>query len=369
MDNKRTLQTVFMFALFALLFVLILGMLHPFFTVILWTILLYIILNPLHHRCVSRLNAQKKLYEFRRHVLAGVFSVGTLIIIIGPLITIATLLVQQMLSFLHAVEDFINRNPDFLTSSEIGKSVLGFIDRFNLDFIDLNSTDLRTNLIKFIQQYSSRIVSTGATVLSSTGNFLVSVLFVTFALYFCFLDGRYLASLLAQAIPINPQYMSALMKKFAEITRHLFSGYILVALYQGFAAFIIMSIFRVQGSLLFAVILMFASFIPLFGAALVWLPMGIVICATDSLLKGILFLVLCGICVSFLDNFLRPMFLKDRIKVHPLVIFFAILGGLKVFGMNGLLLGPMIIILFFTVLDLLVNSEAAVPTEITDSAE
>ena len=66
--------------------------------------------------------------------------------------------------------------------------------------------------------------------------------------------------------------------------------------------------------------------------------------------------MLCGFCVSFLDNFLRPIFLKDRINVHPLVIFFSILGGLQVFGMNGLLLGPMIVILFFTVLDMLVST-------------
>ena len=60
--------------------------------------------------------------------------------------------------------------------------------------------------------------------------------------------------------------------------------------------------------------------------------------------------------MSFLDNFLRPLFLRDRINVHPLVIFFAILGGLQVFGMNGLILGPLVVILFFTVLDLLVEA-------------
>ena len=105
---------------------------------------------------------------------------------------------------------------------------------------------------------------------------------------------------------------------------------------------------------------MFASFIPLVGAAIVWVPIGVVLFITDSAVKGILFLVICGVCVSFLDNFLRPMFLKDRIHVHPLVIFFAILGGIQVFGLNGLLVGPMIVILFFTVLDMLVHSEAEV---------
>ena len=49
------------------------------------------------------------------------------------------------------------------------------------------------------------------------------------------------------------------------------------------------------------------------------------------------------------------LFLKDRIKVHLLLIFFAILGGLKIFGLNGLILGPLVVILFFAVLDMLVS--------------
>jgi predicted PurR-regulated permease PerM len=53
-----------------------------------------------------------------------------------------------------------------------------------------------------------------------------------------------------------------------------------------------------------------------------------------------------------MDNFLRPLFLKDRINLHPLVIFFAIMGGIAIFGFNGLVLGPMMIIFFLTVLDL-----------------
>jgi predicted PurR-regulated permease PerM len=72
-------------------------------------------------------------------------------------------------------------------------------------------------------------------------------------------------------------------------------------------------------------------------------------------------MVLCAIFISFLDNFLRPMFLKDRIKIHPLLIFFSILGGLKAFGFNGIILGPMIVILFFTIVDIALENESATP--------
>ncbi len=357
MDNKKTLQTIFIFALFVLMFALIVSMLFPFFTVILWTILLYVLFNPLHKQLVRRLDPGRRLYEFKRHGLAGLFAVGILVVIIGPIAGIISMLIQQLNAFLEAVGKFIQSNPDFFTDSEVGKTLGRLVEKVGLSFSDLRSLNLREELLGFVQRHSSNLLSVGTSIISGTGHFVVSILFVIFALYFCFLDGQYLASLIGRAIPIDPKYMATLTGKFVEITRHLFSGYILVALYQGAAAFVIMLIFGVEGALLFSVVLMFASFIPLFGAAIVWVPIGVVIFITDSAVKGILFLILCGLCVSFLDNFLRPLFLKDRIHVHPLVIFFAILGGIQVFGLNGLLLGPMIVILFFTVLDMLVNSE------------
>lgn len=357
MDNRRTLQTVFMFALFGFMFSLTVYMLFPFFTVILWTILLYILIGPFHRRCIARLNTAKRTYEIKRHILAGAFSVGILLLIIGPLTALSILLIHQLVAFLHEIEAFIKQNPDFFTVSSAGKTISNIVEKLSMNYIDLDSFNIRDNLIRFLHQYSSRLFSMGTIILRSTGKFLVSMLFISFALYFVFLDGQYLAQLIIKAIPINPRYMSGLMKKFTEITRHLFAGYILVALYQGIMAFIIMSIFRVKGALLFSVVLMFASFIPLLGSSLVWLPVGMMICFTENFTRGIVFLIISAICISLLDNFLRPLFLKDRIKVHPLIIFFSILGGLKVFGINGLLLGPMIIILFFTVLDLLVSAD------------
>ncbi|MBU3849516.1 MAG: AI-2E family transporter [Candidatus Treponema excrementipullorum] len=354
MDNIKTLQTIFIYGLFGLLFFLLMAMLQPFFTVILWAALLYVLFKPLHGKIFKKMDKTKRFFELKRNLLAAAFSVGIFLLIIGPLVGIGFMLVQQLLSFLTGIENFLLENPDFFNSSEIGIFINGLIEDFS--FINLNEINLKAEILNFVQNYSSGIFSMGKSILSGTGAFILSLLFTIFALYFCFLDGPYLASLIGKIIPIDPDYMKTLGTKFSEITRNLFSGYILVALYQGLAAFIIMSIFKVQGALLFSVVLMIASFIPLLGAAIVWVPIGIVLCLTKSVFIGILFLILCGFCVSFLDNFLRPLFLKDRINVHPLVIFFSILGGLQVFGMNGLLLGPMIVILFFTVLDMLVST-------------
>jgi len=109
--------------------------------------------------------------------------------------------------------------------------------------------------------------------------------------------------------------------------------------------------------LLFSVILLFCSFLPMVGCAVVWLPLGLSVLVSQGTIPGIVFMILCAIFISFLDNFLRPFFLRDRVKIHPLLIFFSIVGGLKAFGFNGILLGPLVIILFFTIVDIALEEE------------
>lgn len=362
--NKTFIQTVAIFAVLILFFVLLLGMMKPFFSVLLWSVLLYIIIYPLYRRATARLNPAKRLYQFYRSMLAGIFSAGTLAVIVVPIAIIALLLIRQLADFLSAAEQYLRSNKDFFSSTQSGIRISQLLSQLSMGAIDLSAADIKAQLLDFISRYNGRIISLGTEIISGTGSFIVSLLFIVFTLFFFFLDGEYLISLFSRAIPIPLPYMAALRSKFVQITRNLFSGYILVALYQGCAAYIIMKLFSVNGALLLSVTLLFASFIPMLGAAIVWLPIGIYLCATKTIAYGIFFIILCGFCVSMLDNFLRPFFLKDRIQVHPLVIFFSILGGISLFGMNGLLLGPITVIMFFTVLDLLTEQEEkTVPSE------
>jgi predicted PurR-regulated permease PerM len=356
MNNKSNIQNFFIFALLIVFLITCIAMLQPFFTVILWTTLLYILVRPLHHRVISKFNRKKKFYRTKCHLIAALFSVGILLLIITPVFFLCLLLFQELAEFIQQLTLIIKQNPDIFSQNGPLGAIISFFNNLGINIPDFEISNLRTYILQFTQTYSSKVLSFGTSIVSKTGNFFISLIFIVFALYFCFLDGQYLASVIKKALPVKTEYINILTKKFTRITRNLFSGYIMVALYQGIVSFVIMSIFRVNGALLFSVVLMIASFIPLFGASIVWIPIGIVLCFSTTIIKGVLFLLICGFCVSFLDNFLRPFLLKDRINVHPLIIFFAILGGINVFGMNGLILGPLVVILFFTVLDI-INSE------------
>jgi len=349
MDGKN-IQTGFFFLVFLLLFVGVIRIFTSFFTVFLWATLLYILVSPLYATVIKKLPANGRLGALLRSIVAALFAILTVLLIISLIVWIGIQLYHQMYGLIKDVRMYLANHPDFL-SDEFGQ-FSALIKEVTLGQIDLDKLNIKNQVLSLLGNSSQRLLQYSTSLLNNLGAFLAGLAFLVFTLFFFFIDGAYLFNLLIKVIPIKKDYIMQLAAKFREITQNLFMGYILVALVQACIAFILFSIFRVQGALVFSIILFFCTFIPIIGAGAIWGPIGIFKIVTGDLIGGIVFLILSGLLISTLDNLLRPLFLKDRINLHPLIIFFAILGGVGVFGLNGLVLGPMIVILFLTVLDL-----------------
>lgn len=349
MENKH-IQTWFFAGLFLILFLAVMRIFAPFFSVLLWSALLYVLFSPVYHGLVRRFGLESRLGGVLRYLLAALFSIGSVVVIVIPLLFIVVQMGKQAASLIKLGLSFLETHPEFPSIPVGGLSEL--ILELSFGAIDLSGLDLKQRIAEALSGGADAMVRVSTMVVRNVGVFLMNLVFMVFSLFFFYIDGEYLLKLVVGAVPIRNDYATQLIHKFRDITRNLFLGYFLVSTVQALAAFIIFTIFQVQGALAFSILLLFCSFIPMIGAGAVWLPLGLVRIFSGDLGGGIVFLALCAFFVSTLDNFLRPLFLKDRIHLHPLVIFFAILGGVAVFGFNGLILGPMIVIIFLTVLDL-----------------
>jgi predicted PurR-regulated permease PerM len=351
-DQKppKLVQNTVFGAILIILFLLVCRLLSSFFTVLLWSILFYILLGPFHQRIIRNMNFSTIRGAIIKNVLAAMFSLGTIVLILIPLSFVIFQFYRQVTDLIRSARDYLYNNPGIF--NDIVVRVSDLIGELSSGLVTIDSADLRGRILLLLTQSLQKLLYMSSTIAKDVGAFGAGIVFMLFCLFFFYLDGPYLARLAKRAIPIRKEYMSALVGKFKDITRNLFLGYIMVALVQAVMAYIIFTIFRVRGSLVFATLVLICAFIPMFGAGLVWLPLGIVRILSGSLIGGIVFLAVSGFFISILDNFLRPVFLQNRIQLHPLVIFLAILGGLTTFGFNGLILGPMIVILFLTVLDL-----------------
>jgi predicted PurR-regulated permease PerM len=345
MDSIKVRRGIFLFFFFAL-FVLVARLFYPFMTTLLWSGLIYAILAPVHAKVTTRKHGSDMKRPIRT-LIAAVFSVASVLLLVLPLSLLGLAMVKQVAELAQAIVRALESRPDLLDLS-IDGPVGGFLHRISGGVIDLSRVDLRDEIKTIVTGSSSRIVSFSGVLLKNAANLLLSLTFMIFTLFFLFSDGRALLTVLVGAIPLERGYTTLIMRKLRDTSRQLVVGYFLVALYQAFAGFVVYTIFRVPGALVLAFLTGIASFIPLLGTGIVWIPVSAARMVSGDLTGGLILLLCSGFFISLLDNFLRPLVLRDRLKIHPLLIFFAILGGLQLFGFNGLILGPLIIILFFT---------------------
>ncbi|MDR0706274.1 MAG: AI-2E family transporter [Treponema sp.] len=347
---KKHVQNYVFGAILILLFFLVARVFAPFFSVLLWSILLYILLSPLYRRIAKKFDAATLKGKILQSVCAGVFALGTLTLILLPLSFMAFQFLKQITELIRYIQHVFYVKPGIV--HEVFESIAGFISDISADQFHISADEIQRRVLQFLSSGLQGAMQFSSNLAKNIGSFLLNMAMMLFCLYFFYVDGHTLATLLKHTIPIRKEYMETLSSKFSEITRNLVMGYIAVAVIQSVAAGVIFTIFKIQGALVFATLVFVCSFIPLVGCSLVWWPLGILILLSGDIVQGIAFILSSMVFISTIDNFLRPIFLQDRIKLHPLVIFFAIMGGVGAFGLNGLILGPMIVILFLTVLDM-----------------
>ncbi|GHT63494.1 AI-2E family transporter [Spirochaetia bacterium] len=347
---SKTVQTFVFGGILILLLVMVCRLFAPFFTVLLWSTLLYVLISPIHHRIIRNVDVTKTSGVIIKNILAAVFAVGTAVIILIPLTFVASIFSRQILDLMRFVRDVFNDKPEAL--QDLFANLSNLIKDISADRIIISGDEIQKRLVDLLNSSLQRMFALSTTVAMNVGSFFFGIILMIFCLFFFYIDGSYLSRLVLHAIPIRKEYITTLTGKFMDITRNLFFGYIMVALIQAAMAYIIFTIFEVKGALVLAMLTFICVFIPMVGGSLVWWPLGLIRLLTGDVVNGVIFLVVSAVFISLLDNVLRPMFLKDRIQLHPLIIFFAIMGGLSAFGFNGLILGPMIVILFLTVLDL-----------------
>ena len=115
---------------------------------------------------------------------------------------------------------------------------------------------------------------------------------------------------------------------------------------------IILQIAGFPSPVIWAVITALVSLIPMLGAALVWLPTGIITLFLGNIWQGLLIIIFGALVVSTIDNFLRPKLVGDETSLHPILVFLSTLGGIALFGLAGILLGPIIVVFFVSLLDI-----------------
>lgn len=349
--NNKQIRAIFLIILIIILFILVFLIFKPFFTIILWATVITIMIKPLYNKIISKFKPLSK-NEFLKRVIAAIFSLLIVIIIIVPVIFIFYRLFIEFKQFSIWIDNILK------TSDKISfENLNNFIEKivYKLTAISIKF-DIIDEITNFVRIKSLQLTPIIATLLSRIINTVVGVFFLMLTIYFMLTEGEILVKYFKDAIPIDDKYINNFSSKVYQVMNIIIKGYFIIGLYQSIILFLLLIIFKYSNPFLFSTIAFFSSFIPMLGATVVWLPIAFLIGITQNIFRGIIFGLLSGFFVSTVDNFIRPLIISTEIKIHPLLLFFSIIGGIIAFGYNGVILGPLFLALLYSSLDVVKTS-------------
>ena len=211
-------------------------------------------------------------------------------------------------------------------------------DRFGIDRLRAQEF-----IVSQVQNSTQFLLGMSWNLVGNIVNAIVKAFFVIFTMYYLFRDGEKIVHGLPAALPLDRKQSEAIIARTQSVVSASVYGVVTIAAIQGLLGGIAFWVLGIPSPLVWAVLMGFVCMIPIAGSFLVWLPLAIYLFATGHWTKGVLLIVWGAVVVSSVDNFLRPKLIRDQTRLHELFVFFSVLGGVSVFGVLGIILGPVVL--------------------------
>jgi predicted PurR-regulated permease PerM len=316
--------------LFALALVLFSRILLPFLMPLLLGGFLVVLFLPLQDALGRRLRGCPSL-------CAGLSTLAVFLLILAPLAAVGWLVAREVLGL-------VQHAQQLLEQVDLRQEVLASLPRGVRRYLPADPSGSETEVALM------GVVANGASlikVLLGAGTGLILNLFLmTVAMYYFFLDGRRLWGEVTQLVPLDRRYIQTFAREFTDVAHALVYGNTVTALVQGALGLVGLLVARVPHAGVWGAAMVLVALVPLGGTALVWGPVAGALLLSGRINEGIFLLAWGAFVVSSVDNFLRPRLCGSRMALHPLLVFLSMFGGLAVFGVMGVLVGPLIASLF-----------------------
>lgn len=299
---------------------------------------------------------KKLLHIFiSKNLTSLIVCILLLISLIIPLYFIGFAVVKQGKSLSENIKTVITKAINNKNAKENNDNIIDKINQSKIlkyFKIDINKIEWKKTLLKSTETigklFSKIINKTSKGIIWAISN----VFIVLFTMFYFFRDGEKILKRLIFLSPFKPKYEKKIITNFTLISRATIKGTLVIGVIQGTLGAITLLIFGVKSWILWGVFMIVLSVIPFVGPWLIMIPIGIVNIIVGNIWQGIGIILICVFVISTVDNFIRPRLVGQDAKIHDLIIFFSTLGGLAVFGVMGFIIGPVIAVLFVTVLDI-----------------
>ena len=325
------------------------SMLQPFVEVVLWAVVLAIVFFPVHRRIQARVGSPG--WSALLSCLLVIF------VILVPLTLMTFAVVNELSDFAQMLQ------PKQGESGGAAGAAAGLLDpnnpyagpavRWLGQYVDVGRLGSQEFIAERLKGVSGAIASRTLGFVGGAVGFVVEVFFVIFTMYYLFRDGERLRAAAYDMTPLSDAKAREIFDRTGEVIGASVYGVLVIAVVQGVLGGLAFWVLGLPSPLLWGVVMIFLSMIPMLGSFIVWVPAAIYLGLTGHWGKAVVLAVWGALVIGSVDNFLRPKLVGERTRLHELLVFFSVLGGLQVFGVLGIVLGPVIVAITIALLDVL----------------
>ena len=317
--------------------------LEPFLHGLIWAAILASIFRPLFSALARRL---------RRPRWASVLTcvLLTVVIVLPTLFLLLTLAKESVSAYRLLQEHFSGAGAPSFEVVRKTSSYQWFLAKSKS--LGMPEPELGVVVTKGVGSVSAFLVSRSAAFFAGITHTVINFLVMILALYYLLLRGPDMLRELRQLSFLRPEYEDRIIEKFRAIAVATFGGSLVTAMIFGAADGIIFWIFGLPSPLLWGAVMAFLSLVPAVGTALVWVPLVIYYLVKGQVVRGLLLLAAFGAVTGIVDNLVKPILIRRGTEVDSIWIFLSVMGGVAVFGLLGLFLGPFLISLLLVLVDI-----------------
>ncbi len=306
----------------------------PYINSIVMAFIISLLMFPIHDWF------EKKMPSYPNMAALASCVVLTFIIVI-PLLAVFAAIVQQGSLFSQNTFEWVSHGGiQELIAHPLLIKAFSFINEY-LPFEDLNPQSVAEKLGQFASSFGTKLVAISAKVLGDATTFLMDFLLMLFVLFFLLRDHDKIITTIRHILPLSRSQEDKLLVEIEQVSKSAVMGSFLTAIAQGFAGGLGMWMAGFPG-LFWGTMMGFASFIPVVGTALIWIPATLYLLLTGETGWAIFLGIWSVAIVGSIDNLLRPFLMQGSAGMNTLMIFFSLLGGIHLFGLIGLIYGPLI---------------------------
>jgi predicted PurR-regulated permease PerM len=339
------LTTLLSYGFLLLLIYLVFRIYEPFLPALGWAAILVIFFYPMHHWMSQRFPAARA---------AALSTLAVTILLIVPAILLTSLFVREAVSISRGVQASLMQDHAPAISkiwTWIAQHVPGLDP--NADVLDM--------LQQGVQKQAGFLAQRLGSVLKNIATFIFDLFVMIFALFYFFRDADKIIRGVHSFLPFDAEHRDAMIVQAGNLISASVTTSLIIAAIQGVLGGLGFALVGLPTPLFWGVAIAFFSLVPVVGSGLIFVPAAVWLGFTGHWGRALLLLVICAGVTTIVDNVLRPILLGGRTELSGLVIFISVVGGVAVFGMLGLVLGPILVATAASVLAVYMNQSESPP--------